>query len=244
MPSPRKNHAKTRSVRPSPVDLLAEHMVRHKALREAGRAEADPGRRPAPSARMGHLLPVETYLSSGRKRPEGTPRQTRWAAAIKARAWPGLARAVRAEFLDRDPHIEYGVIAAARVGYPPEVAPLLRAACLVRVMDMIDALDARFWIDMVVGPVRVFGAPPGAAGPRGVRTAVFRPSRPPDPEWVARSLRPVLRPLFLEFIEGYPTPDDWRAELRRRGLRHDPEVTEQDRRYFERFGPGGSESGA
>src|SRR4051794_30499420 len=79
----------------SPYDDLRDLLIETKARREAERNAA--GARPRPpsadDAADRGLEPIEAYLVTGRKLPEGTPRQSRWARDLKTRARPGLVPA-------------------------------------------------------------------------------------------------------------------------------------------------------
>jgi hypothetical protein len=207
---------------------LQEHLARHKALREAGRP---PGERPDwlrsdPPGTGAALVPFGAYLATGRKPPRGSPRETRWATDIKTRLWPGIPRAVRALYVDNFPVLHLPLLALARVGYPPEAAALFRAAYVAWVLDLIDEKDAKFWIELVTDP-----GPDLYPPMRNVSYPLSRPEKA-----VLYAFLAVL-PSPDEFLKRHPTPDDWHAELRRRGLRCDEPVTEADWERVEEHRP-------
>jgi hypothetical protein len=120
--------------------------------------------------------------------------------------------------------VQYSVLTAlARVGYSPEVVPLLRSAFCAYLLDRLDRKDARFWIEVEV---------------EGRETHSYRPSSPMSPAEHAVGRFLVLdRESIHEFVKQRPTPDHWRAELRRRGLRADGTVTAHEREVFARNDP-------
>jgi hypothetical protein len=189
------------------------------------------------------LRPVEAYLRTGRRLPQGSPSQTAWAAAIKARVWPGLAVEVRDRIVV-PVRGDYAVAlaVAARAGYPAQVAPLLAALEVVRALDRFDRLDARFWIDVALDQRRRLAAVRG----RSYDPDVWR-GRPTD--WTMVFERAVqLLPFVpvrghspaIGFLGTNPTPSHWARELEERGVRHDGVVTDRERRFFEAWQAGGS----
>jgi hypothetical protein len=170
-------------------------------------------------------MPVEVYLSTGRTPPRGTPRQIRLAVDIKTKLWPGIVPLLKSRCFRISDLSYYSVLTAlARVGYSPEVVPLLRSAFCAYLLDRLDRKEAKFWIDAEV---------------EAPWTSDYRPSSPMSPAEFA-----VGRVLFFDresierFVRQRPTPDHWRAELRRRGLRPDETVTAQEREVFAANDPG------
>jgi hypothetical protein len=226
------------------LDLFA-HVVRYKRLHEAEAAAAPP---PEAPSRADQSLPAEAYLRTGQRPPRGTPRQTRWAVDIKTRIWPGVAAAVKAQYLDAVPwgNYEFALSLMARAGYPLEVAPLLRAALLVWMLDLIDGADAKIWIEKVElyreRPVYVPGEDEHG-NPTSVPIESFTAG-------MSRAEKAVYlfgleyRPWLVNYLWGHPTPAYWRADLERRGLRHDPTVSDRERRVFEKYTAVGGGAGA
>jgi hypothetical protein len=208
------------------TDPFKELLARHKALHDAQTRAGTPGRDgQAPATGQEELIPVESYLSTGRTPPPGTPRQTRWAIDIKTELWHQLAPLLKARMSrEKESHCYHALLALAQVGYPPEVAPLLRAIYVVHRPDQFDQKPAKVWIEIEVE------AREGRCswGGRPVTRAEFALRR-----LMMHSIEPIE-----EYLKRHPTPDDWRDELRRRGLRFDETVTVDDRKVFASFDPG------
>jgi hypothetical protein len=205
---------------------FVEHLVRHRAEYETIRAT----RREAGSTLEANLAPLDSYLRSGRKKPVGSPKQTKWAVDIKARLWPKITATLRWLSINDPGQLFCDTLNfLALAGYDEAVSPPLRSLYFIRLMDHLDQVDAKLLIDAE------------AYKPKTCRVAIpavgviirpdFRNSMTVSQRVLYESLVEYRCALYSELWSG-PTPDHWIAELRQRGLRADTVVTDADRLLF------------